>query len=273
MGRSERQVVVRELFQLGFSLTDIAEATKISQATINSDTRAMGGAKAFPNRPKYHHMTHKGTLRRHAFKRYAEIYVAMRETAKADRDPAMLSLHDILADWLNIPVFKGVVYGVELAMHKLRTPQFPPEKMGYWLLTRVLFIEDYESETPPMLGISDFWRGYLEGIATGTIELPKYFFEDVADKIIAQQRASIAPIWGDEAYDIIEKKIQLLPERKERIIRARLGIGQKQQTREEVAETMGVTHGRIGQLENMAFEQLRRSFEGLQNLVRIAPVP
>jgi len=273
MDRKERQVIVRELFQLGFSLTDIAKATEISQATVNSDIRAIGGAKVFPNRPKYHHMTHKGTLRRYAFKRYAEIYVAMRETAKADRDPAMLKLHDVLADWLNIAVFKGVVYGVELAMYNLRTPQFPPEKVGYWILVRLLFTEDYAVETPPMLGISDSWCEYLESVATGAIELPNYFFEDIANRIVSQQRACIAPIWRDDVYDIIEKKIQLLPERKERIIRARFGIGQKKQTRKEVGKVMGTTQARIGHLENIALRQLKGSFEGLQNLVRIAPVP
>lgn len=251
--RREREPLVKELFTLGFSASEIAGMIPWSTATIRSDIRRLRGTEAFPERPKKRHKMFVPIIRR-----YAELAVTDTRNDVEWTVKRILKSHHYIRD-LRVYIEGMVAYSVVISNCGSKFPE------GYRKLCATIF------GVPKLFGLT--YANFDDvGLAD---ELFKVFLEEVyAGKIPknhedAQWRCAHLVNEHSEKEDIIvscdvEKMILLIDKtlsdlnpREAEVLAMRFGIGHNPMTLEQVAMSLAQTREYIRQIEAKAIRKLR----------------
>lgn len=280
--KRERLPLITELFGLGFTCDEIAQAAHVSASTVHNDVRGAGGLRAFPSRPRGKEQKFSA-----AFIRYAEITNNVWPDASAGIGRETGKLQETLADFLQIEYAYGSLRGSVSVMERLIRPAYSQEQEHYYdLLCAVLHVSLahaslQERETFVYLTSQEIWRAYLEDIRSKVFPAPSSIVElqeRISDYAVQELRPNIAPLWPEpesnvvkHIFDVVLDKIS---EREQKIIRLRFGLTdeKKKMSLREVAEQFGIGHARIGQLEKVALRKLRHPARSALLRVLIKPV-
>lgn len=251
----EREPLVRELYGLGFSIPEVAEATGWSKGTVTLDIRRFGGVKAFPSRP-----VSKAGVFAAMLRRYAELAIGRHEEVD--------ELWRILREQPSIRMLRIFVEGA--AAHHLTLENVGmalPEEYHKLLAAifgeSVLFNKLLGSNEEVGLGGECFAR-FLEEVRSGNVPEntteARWHLVNMMNELsdlgsIVVSREFIAT----RLIEQTEQALRSLTPREEMIMRMRFGIDRAPMTPEQVGAhpDIMVTRGRVRQIEAKAIYKLR----------------
>lgn len=255
--RLARMPIVRELYALGFSATEVAGNVAWSKATIEQDLRLLGGTSAFPNRPKRRGQVFAAVLRR-----YAEIAIAQGDewlSRYRAADAPDTELGDILAAWLKEESILCFICGIESAIARLEVPAYPPKQRGYAHLLGAICGRRID---PDPGDAKSAWRDLLAYIAesNAAVTNKRELDELILRRLLDARRAGIMPAWDEAVFRCVDDLLGELDVLYRDVICRRYGIGcEASQTLEQVGKDLRFTRERVWQIEAKALRALRRS--------------
>ena len=250
---AERRSLVGRLFNLGISIPAIVTIT--GYPSVNNDLRSLRQAGTIFSRPDPEKVF-PAILRL-----YARILAG--QTEDADLKP-------YLHQWLKIDEVKTVIKEAEKVMRVLDQPQFTEQQERYHsFLISGIFGGQFQ-ETPQYYDLDD----YFADLVQEKIE-PAKNFEALCfvmrSKVVSGWRHCIAPIWPDNAEEVILGVIKSLADepkengerdqwgqRQVYILIARFGLnGKTPLTLEELGRQLSISKDRVRQIEVKGLRRLR----------------
>ncbi|MEW6407441.1 MAG: DNA-directed RNA polymerase subunit alpha C-terminal domain-containing protein [Patescibacteria group bacterium] len=265
MGRKrpeERLLLVKALFGLGLSCSEIANLIGICAASIYDDLKILGDAAAFPDRPKKPEEVYQNVFRVYAERRTSLTLESLGLYLSKESE-----FEKIIAQWLGIEQISAFFEGVARTVLQLKVPGYPKDHLGYAKLIGAIFDEwveiNYQSLT---LGIfraetAVIWNEYFCDVAETKILAPRSRNEverELVVRCLMEYRSLIMPNWPDEVYAVIDKELARLQTREEEVLRCHFGIGQEFMTLKAIGEEkLHVGQERVRQIEARALRKLR----------------
>ena len=240
-----RQPFVTTLFQLGFTLQDIAHASKWCIATVGSDIQRQGGLRAFPDRPKP--TKAYSTILKH----YAALVV------ENSSDNVAMQIREALAMWLKQDTLLATIEGMICIQRQLLQPCFPPDQITYARLIEAMYkseSDSYDTSTSEChLESADFyWNSFLLKIRQGQIQTPNSHTKTtdlLAISVLDGLREKIMPIWTSDVCAHIDEMLSSINPREAVVLRCRFGLSGQRLTLEETGVALKITRERIRQIE------------------------
>ena len=254
--RREREPLVRELYNFGLSVHEIAKIiTEWSEATLSSDIKRIGGTKAFPNRPKK-----QGEVFAAVIRCYAKIEDSHNHFAEDE-------LRDALAKWLRVDLILAMIYGIESTLGQLVRPSFQPNRERHALLLGAIFKigvsdESHDAESSHKELAEMWWQNLLSEINLGEEPAPQsreQLCKIVISRALFRERADIMPIWDESVFLLLdEMMIMTLTNQECSVIIDRYGLGVEKRTLKQISEGMHCSRGYVHQVEIRAILKLRK---------------
>lgn len=258
-GRTERGVVVYDLYSLGLGWRQIAWLTGWSEGQVQVIVREFGGLSAFPHRPTTNEATFQDVLRV-----YAEIWAGKRLVPGIGDMKWYLA---VLGRWLGVEKMTGYLRGVEWAVASLVNIEHAPGDTG-----RVQLYLDLVMVEPSIgrQSADQLWREFLLSVPDRR-PLPKSLQQVLGELqprlLVGGARACVWPLWSEQESRVLEEALGTLDGRANRIIRSCYGIGCEPVQQTVLAEQLGTSRTWIQQLRLRALRALRQT-KAVHNLLR-----
>lgn len=246
--KREREPIIRQLFSLGISESDIADLVGVCALTVKNDIRGMGGNAAFPARPS------RTDAFASALRRYAEL--ACGQAALTEEEEKIRSM---LGEFLQVTDdrMEDAVWALTAVRTSMLAPDIPSGMDGYYRLLQLIFGRDMlpdRLQDKVSAGKPDTFatEEYVRAIGAGTEPLPTTrpeFIAAFAGWTVRQYRGHVRTAWPLNAKQALDRILLTLDQVYALVIRMRCGIG--------TAETAPMTYVQVGACISMTLYQAR----------------
>jgi len=254
----KHKLVLEALFSLGVKRLTIAEFLGVSEATVNSVVaRELGGARAFPDRPKY---SGNGRTYQNLIKKLSEI----RLIPSRLRDEFLCFLEMAICSVLREERILLACEGMERLSWRMvwrYTPRSPVEALMAGILGYRL----------PDAGVyhGSLWGEYLDSLADIPVEDIPRSERDLIDAIALlssrqEWATNLVPVWDDKIHGpILEEWLGRISPMDRNVVELYFGFEARPMTLEEIGRKLGITRERIREIRDRGMKNLRDSFEVL----------
>ncbi len=259
-----RRRIVVELFDIGLTIRNIAEALKIETCSVVFDIKSIRGKKEptiSKNLGTTNRLDRVELLYSIALQRYAEL-VNQPPYSIQDRE-VHKGVVDALASYLDIKYLDGVAQGIWSSIKPKIFPNDPEEYKGYRHLLTVIFRRDRIGIFIPLNqdkenGSQTLFNFYLKYICKEK-NAPKRseFSDSFANWIEEESLQNICVPLTENSIRIIDAALKTIFPREEKVICMTFGIRSKKITLEECGDEIGRTKERARQIQATAIRKLR----------------
>ncbi len=201
------------------------------------------------------------------------------ETGEEEDPQDRVSHEQILAKELGVDTILAQLEALCQMAHRLMMPGVAKERIGYLRLIERIVGKGF-SPSVTVRDASMIWLDYLRSVAKS--DKPPISKREVLDELVeglvdsSDLREHIAQAWDGWALDAIEEIINRLPPHKQKLIRARFGVGHDEEYREaksikEIAEREFLKPEAVEERIKSAISMLRKAFAASDLRVLLMP--
>lgn len=259
----QRRELVEQLFQLGFSESEISRMIgRWNRATNWQDLAGL--QENFPNRP-----TKKNEVFATVISYYAALLKEQSDNWRS-KDAPKSQLRDLLGEWLDFSGNSMYLRGVSYVLFHLSLPSYPRERQGYVNLLKAMYgwpisdpcsqemAESFEAKAFDWF--LKWWFELFCAIAEGKEVVPnsrEQLQQMLVRQALSDQRREIIPIWDNQVFSLMDKMLEVLSERRRFVVSKRCGIGCQPLTYAQIGKELDVSRERTRQLWTEALRKLR----------------